>query len=102
MASGFAGVPARKMKPTVKHRIAMWENMLGTVYAMNEKGEVEYFDYKWDDAQVFAGIRTAKDAPFRNDRDLRVFKASRNMNGYLEYEKPSKGKLVLWILREGA
>lgn len=49
----FAG--ARKMKPTLKHRPAIWEAILGTVYASNGI-EVRYFDYRWDEARAFAGV----------------------------------------------
>lgn len=44
----------RKAKPTKQHRPAVWECMLGTVYAFNGT-EVRYFDYRWDEAVAFAG-----------------------------------------------
>lgn len=65
MTRTFANVTCRKMKPTQHHRPAMWENMLGTVYAFNGV-EVAYFDYDWDAAAEFAGITP--------DRDPRVWK----------------------------
>jgi hypothetical protein len=92
MERRFAGVAAKKMKPTKKHRPAMWECMLGTVYAQNDTGEIKYFDYKWEDAKTFAGISS--------DRDPRVFKTDKNMNYEMRYELPSKGNLVLWILEK--
>lgn len=62
----FAG--ARRMKPTLRHRVAIWENMLGTVNAMNDRGEVRYFDYDWAAAREFAGVDVG-------DRDLRIWRA---------------------------
>ncbi len=49
----YAG--SRAMKPTLKHRIAMWECMLGTVYASDGR-TVKYFDYRWEEAREFAGM----------------------------------------------
>jgi hypothetical protein len=46
---------AKKAKPTKQHRPGLWENMLGTVYARNPQGKVEYFDYDWADAIAFIG-----------------------------------------------
>jgi len=46
----------RKAKPTRRHRPAIWECMLGTVYARNADGDTRYFDYRWSDAAEFAGI----------------------------------------------
>jgi hypothetical protein len=57
----------RRMKPTQKHRPAVWECMLATVYAMNDAGEVRYFDYDWDAAVEWAGVR-------EDGRDPRTFK----------------------------
>ena len=88
----FAG--ARKMKPTKKHRPAIWENMLGTVMAMNAEGVIKYFDYDWDGAREFAGVT--------EDSDPRVFRNP----GHYSYGKgglygggPRRGQLVLWIIR---
>lgn len=52
-AHPFAG--GRKAKPTKSHRPAIWECMLGTVYA-SDGTETRYFDYRWDDAREFAGV----------------------------------------------
>ncbi len=76
------------MRPTQKHRPAIWENMLGTVYARNDAGEIKYFDYRWDDARVFAGVEV--------ERDPRVAKATGNYPG----EGPRRGQAVLWVLRK--
>ena len=87
----YLGVPCRKMPPTLKHRPAIWECMLGTVYAMNEACESKYFDYDWDDAKEWAGIA--------NKSDIRV---SRNKEDWAwcvdEYPiNPPMGKIVLWV-----
>lgn len=64
----FAG--ARRMKPTLKHRAAIWECLLATVYARNAAGEVRYFDYDWDAAREFAGVALEGSDPrvWRSDR----------------------------------
>jgi len=80
-------VEGRKMKPTKKHRPALWECMLGTLYAMNDDKNVEYFDYDWDSAREYAGVT--------EDRDVRFWRADRNYPG----RGPSRGKIVLWITR---
>lgn len=51
----------RKMVPTKSHSPLVWENMLGTVYARNPSGKVEYFDYNWDAAHRFANVAGASD-----------------------------------------
>lgn len=62
----YLELEVRKMKPTKKHRAAIWECMLGTVFAMNPKGDIRYFDYDWDKAKEFAqlgdDLRIAKHA----------------------------------------
>lgn len=87
----FAG--ARKMKPTQKHRIAIWENMLGTVYAQNDAGEVKYFDYDWDAAREFAGAN--------EDRDPRVWKTPQawSVGRGASSTTVSKGRQVLYVRR---
>jgi hypothetical protein len=84
----FAG--ARKMKPTLKHRAAIWECMLGTVYASSPQGEIKYFDYDWDAARTFAGAD-------QEGTDPRVWKAAGR--GGSEGEGYRKGQPVLWLLR---
>ena len=94
MASPFTGgVPKR---PTKKHRPAIWENMLGTVWALNSEGIAVYFDYNWDAARAHAGI------DLNADQDLRLAR----FQGHVSYVKnssmfdpkgPSKGQMVLWI-----
>jgi hypothetical protein len=79
------------MKPTKRHRPAIWECMLGTVYAMNDAGEIQYFDYKWEEAKQFAGIDTS--------RDLRVYKNTESRSSWDRHELPRRGGTVLWILK---
>lgn len=76
---------ARKAKPTLKHRPAIWECMLGTVYARSDAGETKYFDYDWDAARAFANVE---------GRDLRVAKAPSGWGGTFG---PSKGQMVLFV-----
>ena len=78
----------RKAKPTRKHRPAIWECMLGTVYAMNNAGEVLYFDYRWDEAVAYAGVTT--------ERDPRVSKTTERI--YLKgRESVPAGRHALWV-----
>lgn len=81
------------MKPTQKHRPAIWENMLGTVYARNAAGEVRYFDYKWNDARAFAGVDV-------EGADPRVWKTRDRVSAGPHSEHTiSRGKLVLYLKR---
>ena len=91
----FLNVPCRKMPPTKKHRPAVWECMLGAVYALNAAGECRYFDYDFKGALAFAGVDKAA-------LDNRVAKVTRQTNyGYVRSgcseANPGVGKLVLWI-----
>ena len=89
----YIGVLCRKMKPTKKHRPAIWENLLGTVMAMNDLGETHYFDYDWDAAKAHAGVD--------GDSDPRLFKMKEHVrysNGQHTLSDPQRGKLVLWIV----
>jgi hypothetical protein len=82
---------AVKKKPTLKHRPAIWECMLGTVYARNELGETKYFHYDWDDARDWAGVTTGA--------DLRLWRAAENGTGPLG-SGYRKGQRVLYVLKE--
>lgn len=75
-----------KKPPTRKHRTAIWECMLGTVYGENEAGEVKYFDYDIESAFKFAGVSP--------DRDPRWAKYQ-VMNS--DPDRPRKNQFVLWI-----
>jgi len=88
----FIGIKGKYLPPTRNHRPAIYEDMLGTVNAVNDEGKVEYFDYNYEDAIKYAGIS--------EDRDIRIYK----------YKKPKfysnkwsnilrDGQKVLWILK---
>lgn len=84
----FADVQGKKMKPTKAHRLAMWECMLGTVYARDEQGAVAYFDYNYTAAAKHAGIEHAQ--------DIRIFKVDASSNPCIS-EGPSMGQLGVFI-----
>lgn len=96
----FAQWYGKFQKPTKNHRPAVWENMLGTVYAMDDNGEILYCDYDWDKAGEWAGLEG-------EGRDPRIW---RNQDGSDEWgikryitSRIRTGKMVLWVLKkEGA
>lgn len=98
----------RKAKPTRKHRPAIWECMLGTVYAMNDAGVVRYCDYRYDEALQWAGIHgpSTVDPDIVVDRsadlDLRVARKTERVsytNGHDSSLEPKVGQSILWRLR---
>lgn len=80
---------ARRMRPTQRHRAAIWENMLATVYAANDEGAIRYFDYDWDAARAYAGIKPTSDP--------RVYRHAVNSSAP---DGPRRGQLVLYVLKE--
>lgn len=86
----------RKAKPTIKHRPAIWECMLGTVYAMNDAGEIRYFDYKWDEAVAFAGV-----TPERDPRTAKLGRRpySNMVVGRNRDHSIRSTQIVLWVTR---
>ena len=79
---------------TQKHVPLIWENMLGTVYALNSARVAEYFDYDYTKAHEFAGVAGCT--------DLRVARCPRSCNwtngkGYIT--GPRQGKWALWGVR---
>lgn len=96
----YLGVRALKAPPTKQYRPAMWENMFGTVYAMDDNDKVQYFDYKHEDAIAFSGVKEPGAEP-------RLYRVNRNAygkpygvyryGGNDDYASPTHGKLVLWI-----
>jgi hypothetical protein len=80
--------------PTAQHRPAVWENRLGTVFAMDEAGNVQYFDYDHDAAVAFADV-----AP---DRDLRVSEKTRDVRYTKrgDTNEPALGKTIYWVRRD--
>lgn len=85
----FAGIEGRNLRPTKSHRPALWECMLGTVYAMNAKGEVRYFDYKVGEAIAFAGIKDAD--------DVRVYKVKELVETDGEPEHSLRNQTAVWV-----
>jgi len=82
----------RRMPPSKKHRPALWENILGTLYAYNGEA-VQYFDFDWLGAQDYAGVN--------DDCDPRLYKAKRRARWPGNCTPPSN-QLVLWILKDKA
>lgn len=78
---------AKKAKPTKAHRPALWENMLGTVYARNASGVVKYCDYRYEEAIAHIGVHS----------DVRVSRVPRGYYDLSGTEIPA-GKLV-WFVR---
>lgn len=91
--SQVMGCHVRPMKPTKQHRPAIWECMLGTVYAFNGK-EVKYFDYDWEGARAFAGVQ--------NHKDPRVYRKTEHVSYTGSYSEPRMRQLVYWILKDEA
>lgn len=77
---------AKKAKPTQAHRPALWECMLGTVYARNANGEVRYFDYNWAEAIAFIGPHA----------DVRTSRST-GYEGVQGTDRPRRGQLVWYV-----
>lgn len=94
----YLGVEAKKSKPTKDHRPGVWENMLGTVYAMNHEKKIKYFHYDHEEAKKYAGVH-------HPEADPRLHKVDRHAYGkpHGEYSyhgldaAPRHGKTVLWV-----
>lgn len=91
-------IEGRKMKPTKRHRPAIWECILGAVFAMNENREVKYFDYDHEGAKEFGGIN--------NSNDVRFYKYNKETGSLIKdktpdsdnpLDKPRWNKLVIWV-----
>lgn len=83
---------ASTKKPTQKHRPAVWECMLGTVYAY-DGNKIKYFDYDHEGALAYAGINWESE-------DLRWAKKP----GRYSYcgggvDEPGMNKKILWTLK---
>ena len=62
LTRSFAGITGKKMPPTQDHVLAVWEGILGTVYARDpDTGEEKYFDYNWGAAAHFAKVEDSAD-----------------------------------------
>ena len=84
------GLEYSKKKPTLKHRPAIWENILGTIFASDRKGNSEYFDYNYIEAREFAKLQKT--------RDIRVYPYDGRPIGIRKEHKPKIGHSVIWIL----
>lgn len=100
----YLGIKALKAPPLKNYRPAIWENMLGTVYAMNDAEKIKYFDHDHKAAMAYAGIGPDS-APrlYRIDRHA----AGRphgeySYGGEDSYASPRHGKLVLFIKKNQA
>lgn len=92
----YIGVTARKAPPTRHHVPAIWECMLGTVYARDSQGHTRYFDYDYEAARAWAGV-------WEYGADIRLghFEVKHeciNFSGAPD-ARPYRGQKVLWIRR---
>jgi len=88
------GLPdAPRRKPTRGHRPAIWEVMLGTVYAMNDAGEIKSFGRNYEEAIAFSGAA-------EEGRDPRLHKLKNKIRPTQGDETIPAGKLVYWIRKE--
>jgi hypothetical protein len=88
---------AESKPPTLQHKAAVWESMLGTVCAANREGVSKYFDYDYEAAIKYADI---KGADLRVSRYTKRVRRTGITNGsYLWPEGPRRGQLVLWAKR---
>ena len=89
------GLAVRKMKPTMRHRVAITNGILGTVYAINAEGVCKYFDYDYAGARAYAGLDTA--------RDIRLAKPPRKGERHVTKgateANPRDDERCLWVLR---
>lgn len=81
----WLGVPCSRRPPTKMHRAAVWENMLGTVWAMNDQYDVKYFDYDHERAIEFAGA-------LEPDRDPRLARCTQPFQ-----DGPRRGQTCLFV-----
>lgn len=97
----WLGVKALKANRTDQHRPAIWENMLGTVYALSPERECKYFDYDYKAALAFAGV-DPKNVVGGN----RISRKRRQLDDYgwirkgCDFAEPHAGQVVLWVLKE--
>ena len=91
------GVAARLMRPTKRHRPALWSGVLGTVYALSPERETRYFDYDVDAAREWAGVDTASDPRLARGDARGRYRWSRSGAGDSE---PRAHQRVLWVVDE--
>lgn len=94
----YLGLNCISAKPTKKFKPAIWECMLGTIYAQNEKGVTKYFDYDYKAARRFCGAEDWRGVQIPETM-LRLSKYN-TIRVYCSDEKtPRNGQKVLWIER---
>lgn len=86
----WLNVRVKEAKPTLNHRPAVWECLLGTVYAMNQEGVIRYFDYDWKAALEYAGYDESKDPRLAKNQRRVSWTGRQN-------DDPSYNQLVLWL-----
>lgn len=96
MAASSGTHMALRMRPARRHRPAIWESMLGTVFAMDDAGHIKYFDYDYEAARAYAGV---DDLVGHVDPRLAPFprNAHRYDDGESAWARPAPAQLVLWI-----
>jgi hypothetical protein len=85
-----ASYDVKRAKPTKNHRPAIWENMLGTVYAMDDNRKIKYFDYDYEAAKAYSNVAEKKDIRLAKVTEPLTWDGSSHAN-------PRKGKLVIWV-----
>jgi hypothetical protein len=88
------GVTAREMRPTLKHRLAISRGIFGTVYGANAAGEARYFDFDYQAAAAFAGVKQELDPRWSRPSGRYAYVKS----GCLE-ANPRPGEWCLWVTR---
>jgi hypothetical protein len=91
----FLSIPVQNKQRTKNHRPAIWENMLGTVYAMNDQYQTKYFAYDYEAAKEWAGIINKKDIRLAKYKEPFV-----NWTGFGPDTNPVKGRLCVWVETE--
>lgn len=95
----FLGTRCKLAPRTNAHRPAIWECMLGTVYAMNDARVTKYFDYDHAAAIAYAGVTSERDPRLHKVRQQDNYRWHNEHNGEQILGSPRVGKLVLWITK---
>jgi hypothetical protein len=88
----FLGVQVQHKPRTKNHRPAIWENMLGTVYAMNDQFQTKYFHYDFEGAKEWAGVANKNDIRLARYREPFV-----NWTGLGPDTNPAENRLCVWV-----
>lgn len=84
----------KKARPTKNHRLAIVPGILGTYYAVDERGECRYFDYDREAAFAFGGV-----TPDRDPRQAPAGPYQYVRRGATE-GNPKPGQACIWVLKE--